>query len=138
MNRSPNRWLAAAFGAGYVLLGVLGFTATSGIDFFAPQGGLLFGLLQVNPVQNVVHIVMGAALLLAAVSSVSAARAVNSAIGTTCLVLGLAGLFLIGTEANILAVNVANNLVHFVSATVLLAVGLGAEKGVRSGASSTA
>lgn len=138
MNRSPNRVLATAFGAVYVLIGILGFSVTSGVGFFATEGGLLLGLFQVNIFHNVAHILIGAALLIAGLSSVGASKAVNSAVGATYLVLGLAGLFLIGSPLNILAINVADNVLHFASAAVLLAVGLGADKSVRTSTAATA
>lgn len=127
MTRSPNRLLATVFGAVYVLIGILGFTVTSGVGFFATNGGLLLGVFEVNIFHNVAHLVIGAALLIAGLSSVSAARAVNNTVGAAYLVLGLAGLFLIGSALNILALNVADNVLHFASAAVLLAVGLGAD-----------
>lgn len=132
MNRSPNRLLATVFGAVYVVIGILGFTVTSGVGFFATEGGLLLGIFQVNIFHNVAHILIGAALLIAGLSSVSAAKAVNSVVGAAYLVLGLAGLFLIGSPLNILAINVADNVLHFASAAVLLAVGLGADKATRA------
>ncbi len=128
MTKSPNRLLATVFGAVYVLVGVLGFTVTTGVGFFATEGGLLLGLFQVNIFHNVAHILIGAALLIAGLSSVNAAKTVNSVIGAAYLVLGLAGLFLIGSALNILALNVADNVLHFASAVVLLAVGLGADR----------
>ena len=131
MAHSPNRLLGTVFGAGYLLLGILGFTATGGVGLFAPRGGLLFGFLEVNVLHNIVHILIGAALLLAALSSVRAARTANSVVGAACLVLGLAGLFLVGSPVNVLAVNVAGNVLHFGTASVLLAVGLGADQMVR-------
>jgi len=47
-------------------------------------------------------------------------------------VLGLAGLFVIGTGVNVLALNGADNVVHFASAVLLLAVGLGADRPVKT------
>jgi len=128
MNRSPNRVLATVFGAVYVLVGILGFTVTSGVGFFATEGGLLLGIFEVNIFHNVAHILIGAALLLAGLSGVNASKTLNSVIGSTYLVLGLIGLFLVGSPLNILALNVADNVLHFGSAVVLLAVGLGADK----------
>ena len=128
MSKSPNRLLATVFGAVYVLIGILGFTVTSGVGFFSTEGGLLLGIFEVNIFHNVAHILIGAALLIAGLSNVSAARTVNSVVGAAYLVLGLAGLFLVGTALNILALNVADNVLHFGSAAVLLAVGLGADK----------
>jgi hypothetical protein len=131
MTKSPNRLLGVAFGAVYVLIGALGFAVTAGVGFFATEGGLLLGIFEVNIFHNVAHLIIGAALLLGGLSSASAAKAINSVVGAAYLLLGLAGLFLVGTALNILALNVADNVLHFASAAVLLAVGLGADKRAR-------
>lgn len=129
MTTSPNRLLATVFGAVYLLVGLLGFTVTGGVSFFATQGGLLLGLFEVNIFHNVAHLLIGAALLIAGLSAIPASKAVNTTIGAAYLLLGIIGLFLVGTAANILAINVADNYLHFASAIVLLAVGIGADKG---------
>ena len=128
---SPNRLLGTILGAVYVLVGTLGFAVTSGIGFFATEGGLLLGMFEVNTFQNVAHILIGAGLLLAGVSNASAAKTVNSIVGAAYLVLGLAGLFLMGTVVNILALTVADNVLHLGSAAILLAVGLGADQRIK-------
>lgn len=128
MTTSPNRLLGVIFGAAYLLVGTLGFSATPDTGFFATSGGLLLGFLEVNAFQNIAHVVIGAALLIAGLSSVPAARTVNAVVGAIYLVLGLAGIFLVGTALNVLALNVADNVLHFGSAAVLLAVGLGADQ----------
>lgn len=132
MTKSPNRLLATVFGVVYLLVGLLGFTVTGGVSFFATSGGLLLGLFEVNVFHNVAHLLIGAALLIAGMSNVTAARSVNIAIGAAYLLLGVAGLFLIGTALNILAINATDNVLHFASAAVLLAVGLGADKKMRT------
>jgi hypothetical protein len=132
MSSSPNRLLAVVFGAVYVLVGLLGFTVTAGVGFFDTSGGLLLGLFEVNILHNVAHLLIGAALLIAGLSSVPAARSVNTTIGADYLLLGIVGLFLVGSELNILAINAADNVLHFGSAAVLLAVGLGADKSARA------
>ena len=131
MTQSPNRLLGVIFGAVYILVGILGFTVTSGVGFFATSGGLLLGIFEVNIFHNVAHVLIGAALLLAGISNARAAKTVNAVVGAAYLVLGLAGLFLIGSALNILALNVADNVLHFGSAAILLAVGLGADKATR-------
>ncbi len=132
MTKSPNRLLATVFGTVYLLIGLLGFAFTGGIDFFATEGGKIFGIFEVNIFHNVAHMLIGAALVIAGLSTVRAARAVNTTIGGAYLLLGIVGLFLIGSAANILAINAADNVLHFASAAVLLAVGLGADKGLRA------
>ncbi len=138
LTKSPNRLLGVIFGAVYLLVGILGFFVTGGVDFFAnnpDEAGLLLGIFAVNPFHNIVHLLIGAALLIGGLSSVSAAKATNTTIGAAYLLVGLIGLFIAGDNpANILALNAADNVLHFASAIVLLAVGLGAERDVRRAA----
>jgi hypothetical protein len=132
MSSSPNRLLGVVFGAVYVLVGLLGFTVTAGVGFIDTSGGLLLGLFEVNILHNVAHLLIGAALLIAGLSSVPAARSLNTTVGAVYLVLGIIGLFIVGSTFNILAINAADNVLHFASAAVLLAVGLGADKTARA------
>ena len=136
LTKSPNRLLGVIFGAVYLLVGILGFFVTNGVDFFATEGGLLLGIFMVNPFHNIVHLLIGAALLIGGLSSVSAAKATNTTIGAAYLLVGLIGLFIAdpANPANILALNAADNVLHFASAILLLAVGLGAERDVRRAA----
>jgi hypothetical protein len=131
LTKSPNRIVAVAFGAVYVLVGLLGFFATSNVGFISPDGGLLLGIFEVNPLHNVAHLLIGAALLIAGLSNVSAAKGTNTTIGAVYLVLGIIGFFIENTAANILALNTADHFLHLLSAVVLLAVGLGADKSAR-------
>ncbi|WP_396641586.1 DUF4383 domain-containing protein [Microbacterium sp.] len=132
MRTSPNRLVAIIFGAVYVLVGLLGFAVTGGVGFIATDGGLLLGIFEVNPLHNIAHLLIGAALLIAGLSSVRAAKGVNITIGAVYLLLGIVGFFLVGTAANILALNTADHFLHLASAIVLLGVGLGAERGVET------
>ena len=130
MTKSPNRLLATVFGTIYLVFGLLGFAVTGGFSFFSTQGGLLLGLLEVNIFHNVVHLVIGAALLMGGLATIPVARTVNRAIGAAYFALGIVGLFIVNTSANILALNGADNVLHFATAVVLLAVALGAEKSI--------
>lgn len=132
MTKSPNRLLGVVFGAVYLLVGILGFFFTSGVDIFATDGGLLLGIFEVNPFHNVAHLLIGAALLFSGLANVKAARTTNTIVGAAYLLLGLVGLFILDSAANILALNGADNVLHFASAAVLLAVGLGADKSART------
>ena len=128
MSTSPNRVVATVAGIVYLLTGVAGFLVTTGVGFVDTPGGLLLGIFEVNGLQNLIHILIGAALLIAGLVGARAARTVNGVAGAAFLVLGLAGLFVVGTGFNVLAINGADNAVHFGSAALLLAVGLGAER----------
>ncbi|WP_265520616.1 DUF4383 domain-containing protein [Oerskovia flava] len=127
MTSSPNRLLGAVFGAVYLLVGLAGFAVTSGVGFAGTEGANLL-VFAVNPLHNVIHLAIGAALLLAATRSVSAARSVNTTVGAVYLLVGVVGLFLVGSAANIIALNGADNVLHLASALILLGAGLGAEK----------
>ena len=114
MRNSPNRVVGLVGGAGFVVLGVIGF-------FVNP----LF-TVGVNPLQNAVHLLVGAALLTCAI--VGGSPRCNAITGTALLAVGIAGLFIISSPLNVLNVNGATNLLHFASAACLLAVGLGARR----------
>jgi hypothetical protein len=129
MRTSPNRLLATVFGAVYLLVGVLGFFVTSGIGFFATEGRNLI-IFEVNPLHNIIHLAIGAALLISGLGSVQAAKATNSTIGAVYLLVGIVGLFLAGSSLNIIALNGADNVLHLASALVLLAVGLSQDRTV--------
>ena len=132
MRTSPNRLVATVFGAVYLLVGLLGFAVTGGVGFLATDGGLLLGVFAVNPLHNIAHLLIGAALLIAGLSNARAAKTVNIVVGAAHLLLGVAGFFLVGTPANILALNVPDNFLHLGSAIVLLGVGLGTEREPRT------
>lgn len=134
MRTSPNRLVATIFGAVYLLVGALGFAYTGGVGFVATQGGLILGIFEVNPLHNIAHLLIGAALLIAGLVSAVAAKTVNIVVGAAYLLLGIVGFFLAGTGANILALNTPDHFLHLASAIVLLGVGLGAERATRSSA----
>ncbi|CAI9388848.1 DUF4383 domain-containing protein [Microbacterium sp. T2.11-28] len=129
MRNSPNRLVATIFGAVYLLVGLLGFAVTGGVGFISTDGGLLLGIFEVNPLHNIAHLLIGAALLFAGLANVRAAKATNTAVGAVYLLLGIVGFFLVGTAANILALNTFDHFLHLASALVLLGVGVGAERG---------
>ncbi|NRG40551.1 DUF4383 domain-containing protein [Rathayibacter sp. VKM Ac-2804] len=132
MRTSPNRLLATLFGAVYVVVGLLGFVVTGGVQFLATEGGLLLGIFEVNPLHNIAHLLIGGALLIAGLSTTSAAKTVNTTVGAVYLALGVVGFFLVDTALNVLALNTADHFLHLASALVLLGVGLTADKGARA------
>lgn len=89
-----SRIVAAVFGVVYVLVGVLGFVpgmVTGG----APSGmesasGSLLGIFPINLLHNVVHLVIGAALLYGATSR-DAAVGVLRIVGVVYLIVGVLG-----------------------------------------------
>jgi hypothetical protein len=128
--RTVNQAVAAAFGLVYVLVGIIGFFVDH--DGFADtEGDKILGLFAVNPLHNIAHLAIGLALLLGA-RTLAGARAVNTTVGAAYLLLGVVGLFILDSDANILALNAADNGLHLGSGALLLAVGLGADKSART------
>ncbi len=125
--RTANRVVGLALGALFLLLGVVGLLLSGSSAFFGP-GVSLGGIVATNPALGLVQGVLGAALLLGAVSNLKASRTVNAWTGFAFLVLGFVGLFLVGPEPNALALTSTANAVHFGASAVLLAVGLGANR----------
>jgi hypothetical protein len=126
--RSIQQVVGFVFGAVYLAVGLVGFTVSSGHSFAGHDGGKLLGIFMVNPLHNVAHLAVGALLVGAAYAGASAARLANTAVGTVYLLLGVVGLFVLSSSANILALNSPDNALHFASALVLLGVGLAVPK----------
>lgn len=89
----------------------------------------------VNPLHNVVHVTVGAVLVIAAHSGLSASRTVNVGVAGVYLSVAAAGLFVLGSEANLLVLNGADIALQFASAALLLGVGLSADRASRDRAS---
>jgi hypothetical protein len=122
--RAANQVVALSAGAVFLGVSILGFAVTAGLTFAAPDGNLLFGLFEVNPLHNMVHGVIGITLLGAGLVGRMAARRANLVIGTAYLALGVVGFFIQDTGADVLALNAADHFLHLVSALVLIGVGL--------------
>jgi hypothetical protein len=128
---TPNKLVGTVFGAVYLLVGLLGFLVSSN-GFAATTGGKLLGIFQVNPLHNIVHLLIGALLVYGGTRlAEGGAAAINTVVGAVYLVVGVIGLFILSSSANILALDAADNGLHFASAVVLLGVGLGARSRAR-------
>lgn len=109
--RSPNRVVALALGAAYAGYGI--FSALTG----RPLLGVLLGIA-------------AAALAVSALLGIAPARRANIVAGTVWLILGYAGLFIVGTAFNILGLTALDEVMLFAAATAHLAVGLGARRDI--------
>lgn len=121
---SLSRKVAAAFGAVFVILGLVGFTVSGGHDAIGTEGGHLLGLFEVNVAHNLVHLVVGIALIAAAALSNSIAKLANIVVGAVYLLVAVIGLIIINGDLNILALNGLDNGLHVVVGGALLAAGL--------------
>ncbi|MGH3978039.1 MAG: DUF4383 domain-containing protein [Pseudonocardiaceae bacterium] len=123
-----NKLVGIILGVVYVVVGLLGFTVAGNGGFASTDGGLLLGIFEINPLHNVVHIAVGALLLIGGLAGVRAAKGVNTLVGVVYLLVGVVGLFLLDSMLNILALNSADNVLHLASAVLLLIVGLAADR----------
>lgn len=128
ITKSPNRIVATVFGAVFLLIGILGLFV-AGDHVVSTEGVSLLGF-EVNHLHNIVHILIGAVLLAAGLKSVPLSKKANATVGAVYFLVGVIGLFIIGTELNILALNAADNVLHFVTAAILLVVALATERNV--------
>lgn len=122
-----NRIAAIAGAVLFTALGVWGLIAA--LSPADPElGPLVAGVLGTSVPLAALHLVMALALAVGSIRGERLARPMNVAVGTALLVLGMAGLFVVSTPANVLALNGADNALHFAAASGLLATGLGARK----------
>ena len=130
MSQSPNRLLGIFLGIVYVLDGIYGFFLTSETSFLSTSGPKVFDIFEINPLHNLVHVVIGVALLTAGLVGPRAAKAMNTTLGVIFLLVGVAGLLISSgnNPINILAINGGDNVLNFATAVLLLCVGLGADR----------
>ncbi|MGH9023762.1 MAG: DUF4383 domain-containing protein [Acidimicrobiia bacterium] len=119
-----NQQFGYLFGAVYALVGIVGFVVTADVGFVATEGNnlIIFGL---NPLHNVIHVAVGALFIAGARMGERTSRQVNLLVGGVYLLVGVVGFALVGTSANIIALNQADNLLHLATAAVALGVGSG-------------
>lgn len=122
-NNDTAMLFAKVFGGVYLLVGLVGFAVTGFDGWFATDTGETLLWFELNPLHNVVHLAIGAALLAGAARPASA-RAIAVLIGVTYAVVGVIGFWAIGESWNILSLNQADNWLHIGTAVLaLLAVG---------------
>ena len=123
-------YLALAFGAIYLLIGIIGFFITGFGDFFgneAPPGvhhadDTLLGFM-INPMHNVVHILIGVAGLVLA-RTLSGARTYGWLLAVGYGAAFIYGLIAVGKDWDFLNINGADNVLHILTALVGLVIAL--------------
>ncbi|UOY00657.1 DUF4383 domain-containing protein [Blastococcus sp. PRF04-17] len=115
--------LALAFGAVYLLVGIVGFFITGFDDFFAhnTEEKLLF--FEINGMHNVVHILIGVAGLVLG-RTLSGARTYGWLLAVGYGAAFIYGLFATGQEWDFLSLNWADNILHIATALVGLVIAL--------------
>ncbi|MEX2503724.1 MAG: DUF4383 domain-containing protein [Egicoccus sp.] len=122
-DKHPAQYLALTIGVIYTLIGLAGFLVTGFDDFASPEGDLLLGF-EVNPLHNIVHLLIGVAGL-ALWNRLDKARTYGWLLAVAYGAVFLYGLFVdADDQANFLALNGADNVLHIVSALAGLAIAL--------------
>jgi hypothetical protein len=113
-----------AIGAVFTVIGVVGFFIT-GFDHFAGMdpGESLLGFM-INPLHNVVHLLVGLAGL-ALARTLSGARTYGWLLAVAYGAAFVYGLFAVGQSWDVLNLNWADNWLHLVTALAGLAIALG-------------
>lgn len=106
---SPNRLVALVSGVGQL-------------------GYAVFGIATGRPLLAALVGVAGVALVATTLVGITPARVANVTVGTAWLLVGYAGLFLVGTAFNVIPLGALVEVGLFAAAVVHLAVGLGARR----------
>jgi hypothetical protein len=112
---TPARRFAQVAGTFYVSVAVLGFVASGWSDQWATSGALVLGL-EVNAMHSLLHLLIGGSLLAGAAAGEDEARVLVLLAAGASGVLALIGPAMVGTEANVLALNPPDTLVHLATA----------------------
>ena len=114
--RTPGQTFALVFGVVYLIIGVVGFLVT-GFDDFAADTGEKLILFEINPLHNIVHILIGA-MWVAGARTAESAKQVNMIIGVAYLLVALLGIF--GLLDGLINNNGADVGLHLVSGAAAL------------------
>ena len=121
--RHPSQLLALAIGAVYTLVGMAGFLVTGLANFASETDKTLLGF-EINPLHNLVHLVIGLAGL-AMWRQLDTARTYGWLLAAGYGVAFLYGLFAAGnSDINFLSINGADNGLHLLSALAGVAIAL--------------
>ena len=121
-SRSVNSTVALAFGAIYTVVGLLGFFVSGDVPAAGSRGASLLGF-DVNILHNIVHLLIGLALIGASRTTASA-RGANLTIGAVYVVLGVLGPVINDSVVDVIGLNGADHVLHLLSGAALVAVAL--------------
>ena len=109
--KSPTQMFALVFGAVYLLVGVLGFINKP-----------ILGIFEVNNLHNIVHLLIGAALV-AGSAKHDTAKTVSLAVGVAYLLVAVIGFVATDFLDDLIRINQADNFLHLVSGAAAVYVG---------------
>lgn len=115
--------LGLAFGAVYLLVGIVGFFVTGFSDFFAHDTDQHLLFFEINGMHNVVHILIGVAGLVLS-RTLAGARTYGWLLAVGYGAAFVYGLVALGEEWDFLSINGADNGLHLATALVGLVIAL--------------
>ena len=115
--------LAIIIGAVFLLIGILGFIP--GLTPANAEGERhLLGIFEVDTIHNIVHVLSGAAAIIAGLASAYASRLYFKIFGAVYALVTLVGM-VSGSALGLFQVNGPDNFLHLALAIALLAIGFG-------------
>src|SRR3954447_16862937 len=115
--------LALVFGGVYLLVGIVGFFVTGFDDFAGNHQHEMLLFFMINPLHNIVHIVIGIAGLLLA-RTLGGARTYGWLLTVGYAAAFVYGLIAAGESWDFLNINAADNVLHILTAVVGLVIAL--------------
>ncbi len=114
-----------SFGVAYLLLSLVGFGITSyAVTSFSkwidPGGEHHLVFFQMIAFQNLVHMLLGMALLAGSAGTEATARRTVLLVGLVFLVVGISGFYVVGQPSNFMGTNEATSTVHIATALAAL------------------
>ncbi len=116
-DRTLPQTIALAFGAIYLLVGIVGFFVTGFEDFFGHDPDKTLIVFDINPAHNVVHLLIGVAGLLLS-RTLEGARTYGWLLAVGYGAAFLYGVFAVGQDWDFLNLNWADNILHLATAVV--------------------
>ncbi|GAA0738987.1 DUF4383 domain-containing protein [Dactylosporangium roseum] len=117
--RPVYRLLAGVAGLYMLVFGVVGFVQTSGAPFFTRDEAEWVLGLRTNPAFALLSIVAGVVVLGANLVGRNIAHFINQLAGIVLLIVGMASLAVMQTEANVFAFSMANVIVTFILGSIV-------------------
>ena len=114
----PATVFAWVFGIAFVVAGVWGFVETGFGDWTATEVDTAVLWFEVNPLHNLVHLLVGGGLVAGAATGETPSRIVTLLVAVVYAVVGFGGFWAEGQEWNHLAVNTADNWLHLGTAAL--------------------
>ena len=129
MNRDTAKKISLGFGVVYMLIGVMGFIPGVTVPTDHPEHGLLLGIFAVNTLHNLVHLMIGAALVIAGLSNHELTSKINWLVTAVFALLVPASLIAPVLEA--VPINIPDTLLHAGSALLTAMIAMAAARGTQ-------